>query len=370
LYQSLDDGDTWENITSRLPDSQGSTACSQVLVDEENENVVYVLLDNKGLYRSTDNAASFTRITDGIPSIGQLIFTSASFAVDPVNSNVLYLVPRNGTRVFKSTDGGGSWTQIHQYGDNAPGGIAILEDSYHSIYLSMQHRLQRSRDQGATWQTVMDLGKMVPYVWSWHYYFSVPVFNPLNHRTYVEITPWTHDPQNSPPAGIYSSADLGDTWVREHSLVHPGGNQIYLTSENDVLYVPATSGLWKYKLDVPAIPTPTPTPAGGQTFADVPPTHPYYAEIEWLYENGFTAGCAVDPLRYCPEQTMNRAESAVFVERGIHTATYDPPAPATQIFADLTLDSWAAKWVSGLWQDQYTSGCGTREPRDVSSTCA
>jgi hypothetical protein len=56
---------------------------------------------------------------------------------------------------------------------------------------------------------------------------------------------------------------------------------------------------------------------------------------------------------------MNRAESAVFVERGIHSAAYEPAAPATQVFADLPLDSWAAKWVNGLWQDQYTAGCGT-----------
>ena len=95
------------------------------------------------------------------------------------------------------------------------------------------------------------------------------------------------------------------------------------------------------------------------TFEDVPRTHPYYDEIEWLYGNGYTAGCNTDPLRYCPEQTMNRAESAVFVERGIHAASYDPPTPASAIFADMPLDSWAANWVNGLWADQYTAGCGT-----------
>jgi hypothetical protein len=102
-----------------------------------------------------------------------------------------------------------------------------------------------------------------------------------------------------------------------------------------------------------AVPGPLPT------FADVPFTHAYHDEIEALYQAGYTAGCGANPLRYCPEQTMNRAESAVFVERGIHRATYDPPVPATQVFADLVLDSWAAKWVNGLWVDQYTSGCGT-----------
>ena len=100
-------------------------------------------------------------------------------------------------------------------------------------------------------------------------------------------------------------------------------------------------------------------PDPSQTFTDVPVSHPYYREIEALYQAGYTAGCRVNPLMYCPDATMNRGESAVFVERGIHTASYDPPAPSTQVFADMALDSWAAKWVNGLWQDQYTAGCGT-----------
>ena len=94
------------------------------------------------------------------------------------------------------------------------------------------------------------------------------------------------------------------------------------------------------------------------TFTDVPVTHPYYAEIEALYRAGYIAGCATDPLRYCPDQTMNRAESAVFVERGIHGTDVLPLEPTTQTFADLPLDSWAAKWAGALWQDQYTAGCG------------
>jgi hypothetical protein len=112
-------------------------------------------------------------------------------------------------------------------------------------------------------------------------------------------------------------------------------------------------------------PTPTSSPAPMQTataqpiFADVPHGHPYFADIEWLYRRGFTAGCAMNPLRYCPDATMNRAESAVFVERGVHGASYDPPMPSSQVFGDLPLDSWAARWVNGLWVDQYTAGCAT-----------
>jgi uncharacterized protein YkwD len=106
-------------------------------------------------------------------------------------------------------------------------------------------------------------------------------------------------------------------------------------------------------------PTPTPTPTPGTTFADVPLDHPYYDSIEALYQAGYTSGCSSEPLMYCPERIMNRAESAVFVERGIHGSDYDPPDPAEVVFADVTLESWYADWAHGLWEDGYTAGCGT-----------
>jgi hypothetical protein len=60
------------------------------------------------------------------------------------------------------------------------------------------------------------------------------------------------------------------------------------------------------------------------TFADVPADHWAYQYIEALYREGYIAGCSAEPLLYCPQATMTRAESAVFVERGIHGAGYLP----------------------------------------------
>jgi hypothetical protein len=105
--------------------------------------------------------------------------------------------------------------------------------------------------------------------------------------------------------------------------------------------------------------TPTPTPGPSQTFEDVSPAHPYYSAIEALYAAGYTAGCGTEPLIYCPDQAMNRVESAVFIERGIHGTDLLPGDPPLQRFDDLTLDSWGAKWAEALWQDQFTAGCGT-----------
>jgi myo-inositol-hexaphosphate 3-phosphohydrolase len=96
-----------------------------------------------------------------------------------------------------------------------------------------------------------------------------------------------------------------------------------------------------------------------QTFADVSTSHWAYAYIEALYQGGYVSGCSSDPLMYCPDNTMTRAESAVFVERGVHGAGYLPAQPQDAIFADVPLWEWFAKWADGLWGDGFTSGCGT-----------
>ena len=106
----------------------------------------------------------------------------------------------------------------------------------------------------------------------------------------------------------------------------------------------------------PPIPTPGPTP----TFSDVPLDHWAYDEIEILYQEGYIAGCSSSPLTYCPEETMTRAESAVFIVRGIHGVGFTPPQPTTSVnFGDVPLNEWFAKWTEALWSDGYTSGCSS-----------
>jgi hypothetical protein len=104
---------------------------------------------------------------------------------------------------------------------------------------------------------------------------------------------------------------------------------------------------------------PIPSVEPDTTFVDVPEDHWAYEYIEILYQEGYISGCNIDPLMYCPEDSMSRAESAVFIERGIWGAEYTPPTPTDVVFADVPLVEWFAKWTTGLWNDGYTAGCGT-----------
>jgi len=51
------------------------------------------------------------------------------------------------------------------------------------------------------------------------------------------------------------------------------------------------------------------------TFADVPASNPFALYIEHLYTHGITGGCATNPLRYCPDASVTRAQMAIFLVR-------------------------------------------------------
>jgi hypothetical protein len=97
-----------------------------------------------------------------------------------------------------------------------------------------------------------------------------------------------------------------------------------------------------------------------QTFADVPPTHPYYEYIEALYAAGFTAGCTTAPLNYCPSTNLDRGAAAVFVVRGNFGSGYIP-APATHIFfkEDWKKGTWAEPWAEGMYKNGLSAGCSS-----------
>lgn len=94
------------------------------------------------------------------------------------------------------------------------------------------------------------------------------------------------------------------------------------------------------------------------SFADVSPSHWAWEYIERLYNSGITSGCSANPLAYCPERSINRAEMAIFLLRGIHGPGYMPPAATGGVFTDVPPGSFADAWIEQLAAEGITSGCG------------
>src|SRR5262245_16231498 len=81
--------------------------------------------------------------------------------------------------------------------------------------------------------------------------------------------------------------------------------------------------------------------------------------VEGLFAARVTGGCASDPLLYCPESQVTRAQMAVFLLRGEHGAAFVPPAPGGR-FRDVPAQHWAAGWIEQLAAEGVTTGCGSQ----------
>jgi len=94
-------------------------------------------------------------------------------------------------------------------------------------------------------------------------------------------------------------------------------------------------------------------------FSDVPSNYWANSYIERLYHAGITGGCSTVPLNYCPDNTVTRAQMAVFLLKGMHGSSYTPPAVgASTGFTDVATDYWAAAWIKQLAAEGITGGCG------------
>ena len=94
----------------------------------------------------------------------------------------------------------------------------------------------------------------------------------------------------------------------------------------------------------------------GESFADVPTTHPFYAFIENLFHNGVTGGCTGG---YCPSNPVTRAQMAIFLLKGkLSASLYTPPPASGTVFLDVHPGDFAADWIEALSGFQITGGCG------------
>lgn len=96
-------------------------------------------------------------------------------------------------------------------------------------------------------------------------------------------------------------------------------------------------------------------------FADVPCSHILSAWINELAARGITGGCAVSPLRYCPDATVTRRQMAVFLLRTKEGSAYQPP-PAVGDFDDVPVGAQFADWIEDLADRGITSGCQLSPP--------
>jgi hypothetical protein len=75
-----------------------------------------------------------------------------------------------------------------------------------------------------------------------------------------------------------------------------------------------------------------------------------------LLDDGFTSGCATEPLRFCPNAPHSRTEGAVFYMRMLNGPFYYPPNPSG-IFVDAPTTYWGARWIEAAYNAGLVFPC-------------
>ena len=101
---------------------------------------------------------------------------------------------------------------------------------------------------------------------------------------------------------------------------------------------------------------PTNPPDAG--FSDIQPDTWWLPHVNRLAQLRITLGCATEPLRFCPQDTVTRAQMASFLNRAFNLAAVTDPVG----FADTQGNTHQAA-IDTLYASGVTTGCATEPPR-------
>jgi photosystem II stability/assembly factor-like uncharacterized protein len=227
MYKSIDGGRSWTHIG--LTDSQ---QIGRIIVHPDNPDLVYVAAlghpygpnAERGVFRSRDGGQTWQRILSRNDSDTGAI----DLAFEPGNPRTIYAAlwqtrrtpwsvypPSNGpgSGLFKSTDGGDNWTELHVASKPGRIGIAVAPSNPQRVYAIVDAEeggMYRSDDSGATWTRVGSDTR----IWSRGWYFGG-----------ITVEPKNADVVYSCNVNLYRSDDAGKTWAPVKGA--PGGDDYH-----------------------------------------------------------------------------------------------------------------------------------------------
>ena len=155
ISKSANGGATWSTASTGL--TGADSGAFALVIDSRNDNILYTSTRD-GAFKSTDGAASWQPINNGL---GSPPWSAQAFAIDPTNSLTIYLASfapisaQIGNGVYKSTDGGTSWSPANNGIRTAIQTVAIDQRSPATVYAAVQGGgVFRTSDAGAQWPSL------------------------------------------------------------------------------------------------------------------------------------------------------------------------------------------------------------------------
>ena len=188
----MDGGKTWKNLG--LKDTRHIGA---VIIDPKNPNIAFVAAlghaygpnEERGLFRTTDGGATWQKVLYKDNKTGAI-----DVVFDPNNSSTLfaslwevYRTPWSlnsggpGSGLYKSTDGGTTWTRLEGHG--LPSGImgrigvSVSGADSNKVYAMIESKeggLYRSDDGGESWIRMNEDGRLRQRAWYFSHIFADP----------------------------------------------------------------------------------------------------------------------------------------------------------------------------------------------------
>jgi photosystem II stability/assembly factor-like uncharacterized protein len=215
MYESTDGGITWRRATFITPNNYW---CHAIVFNPTSRGVIFATFSARGsasgIYRSDDGGQGWTQLKRGLPAPER--FGRTSLALSPSAPHVLYAFAADeasGTAdrllgVFRSKNGGGSWTNVagthfRDEGQISYGNTIAVHPADPNHVLCGGVDLHLSTNGGKTWKQVTkwDAQRGTPhYAHADHHALLMPLAAP--GRVY--------DPNDG---GLDVSNDGGRTWV-------------------------------------------------------------------------------------------------------------------------------------------------------------
>ncbi len=245
VYKSMDAGKTWKRVG--LEDTR---QISRIRVNPRNSDIVYVAAqghifgpnEQRGIFRSKDGGKNWERVFYRSNKAG-----ASDLILDPTNPNILYAAfwevsrkPWNlesggpGGGIFKSTDGGDTWTEITRNPGLPKGlvgniGITVSPANPERVWAIVEAEdggVFRSDDAGKTWTKTNEERRLRQRAW----YYTRIYADPKNaDSVYVLNT------------GFYKSNDGGKTF-NGISVPHGDNHDLWIAADDPSRMIESNDG--------------------------------------------------------------------------------------------------------------------------------